>query len=405
LRDWTVTNTDNKPLTFRLALEADATEAGIDSLVSRLKKMTKEASKVFGEFPAYDYGTYTFLASINPYVNGDGMEHRNSTMITTPRKFSTINNLPGVFSHEFFHCWNVERIRPQGIEPFNFEKSNMTAGLWVAEGFTQYYGDLIIMRSGLMKEENFLGSMSSLINSKMNTPGAQNYSPIESSQRAPFVDAGVSIDATNYENMYTSYYFYGAAIALALDLELRGKYNSSLDNFMKELWKRHGKTEKPYSMNDLEVSLAAITDKTYASDFFSKYVYGHEQFNYKDALAKMGLQLADAFEGRATAGSVSLVPRGNELVVANATRRNTPLYNAGVDRDDVLVSADGKELKEQKDFEAVISQHKPGDVMKIVYSHRGKTNEANVTLVQAKTVRIIASKEANALKTKWLSPQ
>jgi predicted metalloprotease with PDZ domain len=91
--------------------------------------MTMEMQAVYGEFPVFDYGQYTFLASINPYVKGDGMEHRNSTMITIPTVFDGSSNLLGVFSHEFFHAWNVERIRPKTLEPFIYEKSNMSLEL------------------------------------------------------------------------------------------------------------------------------------------------------------------------------------------------------------------------------------------------------------------------------------
>ena len=136
-REWTLTNPSGKSYQLRLALEAKADDALITSFANKVKRITEEAMAVYGELPDFDYGTYTFIASINPWVKGDGMEHRNSTMIALPMNFDGENHLLGVFAHEFFHAWNVERIRPKTLEPFNFEKSNMSHELWFAEGFTQ----------------------------------------------------------------------------------------------------------------------------------------------------------------------------------------------------------------------------------------------------------------------------
>jgi len=119
VKDWNVPNADSKPARFRLALEAKSSDSLATVFANKIKRITEEARMVFGEFPAFDNGHYTFLASINPYVKGDGMEHRNSTMISVPVVFNASDNLLGVFSHEFFHAWNVERIRPKTLEPFN----------------------------------------------------------------------------------------------------------------------------------------------------------------------------------------------------------------------------------------------------------------------------------------------
>lgn len=380
LREWTVTNPDRKSYRFRLALEANATETAVDTFAKNVQRMVQEAQAVFGEVPAYDYGTYTFLASITPYVKGDGMEHRNSTMITVPRNFSTASNLPGVFAHEFFHCWNVERIRPKSLEPFNFEKSNLSEALWIAEGFTQYYGLLLMKRAGFTSDEDFYQQIAGLINAKENTPGGRLYTPIQNSQLAVFVDAGVSVDRTNYPNMHTSYYYHGGALALALDLQLRQQFGQSMDAFMRELWKRFGKTEKPYTLPEVEKALAAVSSPAFAADFFRKHVYGHASVDYAALLAKAGLQLQQAAPGKAWLGNVRLGAENGSLVVKSNTLRNTPLYNAGIDADDVLLQLDGKELRSQQELEAVLSQHKPGDAVKVVYSHRNQKREADLRL-------------------------
>lgn len=406
MREWTVSNPDKKQYTFRLALEAEATEPLVDSFTEKLKRIVQAAKNVYGEFPSYDNGTYTFIASINPYVKSDGMEHRNSTMITVPARFDGSDRLLSVYAHEFFHCWNVERIRPKSLEPFNFEKSNMSEALWVAEGFTQYYGSLIQMRAGLLSEAGFLINMSGLVNAKVNTPGAQLYTPVENSERAVFVDAGVSIDQTNYPNMFTSYYVYGGALALALDLELRSRFHKSMDDVMKELWRKQGKPEVPYTLPDVQNALALASDVNYAADFFKKYVYGHEAIDYKQLISSAGYTLSPIAAGKAWLGQTTFDITDNGLTVSKNTVLNTPLYKAGVDAGDVVLEMDGKKLKEVGNIDEIISKHKPEDKITLMYSHR--QNPVNTTLTLTENPFLKIDKESNSsedhqkFKRQWL---
>ncbi|WP_162944826.1 M61 family metallopeptidase [Flavisolibacter nicotianae] len=392
VREWKVLNPDQKTYTFRLALEADAKDTAVDAFANKVKTIVREAQAVFGEVPAYDYGTYTFLASISPYVKGDGMEHRNSTMITNPRPFINSAVLPGVFAHEFFHCWNVERIRPKSLEPFNFEKSNLSEALWIAEGFTQYYGLLLMKRAGFTSDADFYQQMAGLINAKENTPGGAGHTPVENSQMAVFVDAGVSIDRTNYPNMHTSYYYHGGALALALDLQLRQQFRRSMDDFMRELWKRFGKTERPYTLPEVEKALGAVSSPSFAATFFRDYVYHPGSVNYASLLKPAGLRLEKAAGGKAWLGNVRFqADRNGNLVIGGNTVRNTPLYNAGVDVDDVLLQLDGKELKSPEDVDAVLRQRKPGETLPLVFSHRRQKQEATVTLAEDPSFTVVPS--------------
>src|ERR1700744_4359314 len=189
-RKWDVKNPDGKTYTFRIALDGGNDDTAFTNFAEKVQRIVRQAQAVYGETPAYDYGTYTFLASINPYVHGDGMEHRNSTMITIPAPFYGEDRMLGVFAHEFFHCWNVKRIRPRTLEPFNFEKSDMSYELWFAEGFTQYYGGLLVLRSGIGKDSDYVRhTAAQLIETKMNTPGGKIYSPVQASEMAVFTDA------------------------------------------------------------------------------------------------------------------------------------------------------------------------------------------------------------------------
>ncbi len=192
------------------------------------------------------------------------MEHRNSTSVTSTGSLATsMNGLLGTVSHEFFHSWNVERIRPSSLEPFSFEHANMSSELWLAEGFTNYYGPLVLRRAGITDDATFASAMAGAVNLVLNAPGRRFFSAVEMSQQAPFTDAAVSIDPQNKGNTFISYYPFGEAIALALDLTLRPR-GHTLDEFMREMWKTHGAQRnfapvRPYTVADAQAALARVT--------------------------------------------------------------------------------------------------------------------------------------------------
>jgi predicted metalloprotease with PDZ domain len=398
MRQWQTQNPDGKTFTFRLALEATATDEQADLFTTKLKKLVEQTKTVFTEFPNYDYGTYTFIASINPYVFGDGMEHRNSTMITSGTNFSPDDETLGVFAHEFFHCWNVERIRPKTLEPFNFEKSNMSNELWCAEGFTQYYGNLNLSRARQMPEKKYLNILTSLVNARENSPGCKYYSPINASNNAVFVDAGVAVDKTNYPNIFTSYYTYGAATALALDIELQTRYHKTLDAFMQGMWKRFGKTEIPYTVTTMQEVLAGISDKQFANDFFTKYIHGHEPIDYASLFAKAGYDIVKANEGKATLGAFIRNGQNKPVIGAN-TQKGSAAYEAGLDINDEIVRIDNATVANADDVNAVIAQHKPGDTISVTYNHRGTEKTASVTLKEQPALMLVPFEQNNKVVT------
>ena len=141
LISWTDKNTDNTEQLIRVSSHSIDNKEVVFGYAKMVERMVKESKAVFGELPRFDQGTYTFLQDVSKDNAGDGMEHRNSTVITDTQNKIEGNeeDLLGTFSHEFFHAWNVERIRPKTLEPFNFSHANMSSELWFAEGFTQAF--------------------------------------------------------------------------------------------------------------------------------------------------------------------------------------------------------------------------------------------------------------------------
>ena len=399
LKEWQRPGSDGKPVTFRLALEAAVADSTAARLAQKIARIVDQSRAVYGEFPRYDYGTYTFLASLNPYVRGDGMEHRNSTMIARMVAFTGNEDVLEVFAHEFFHSWNVERIRPKTLEPFQFEKSNMSNELWFAEGFTQYYGELLLVRAGFTSIDAYTESLAYALYTKLLTPGATQYSPIDASRHAVFVDAGTSIDRSNYLNMFTSYYSYGAAIALALDLELRGQFNKSLDDYMQAVWKRFGKSEVAYTVEGLADELGRLTNPSFATTFFKKYIYGHESIDYTGLLAKAGFAVKKANPGRAWIGWGRYEETADGLVMRSNTVKGTPLYTAGLDIDDVLTTIDGQAIRKTDALLPLLTRHKPGDTIAVKYLHRGEARTVSVTLAENPDYTVVANEKAGSALT------
>jgi predicted metalloprotease with PDZ domain len=206
VREWTVTS-GGRTQTMRLALNHTGTESEVTQFTEITKRSWTEMAALFGELPAFDFGTYTFVACYRSNCAGDGMEHRNSTSVTSSASLAqNAMGLLGTVSHEFFHAWNVERIRPRSLEPFDFTEANMSGELWLAEGFTNYFGPLIIARAGLITPNDYARRLGGAINTLTTSPARTFAGAVGMAQQAPFVDAAVSIDPNNRQNTFISYY-------------------------------------------------------------------------------------------------------------------------------------------------------------------------------------------------------
>ena len=423
ISSWDVDNNGKKEK-INLVIHSDDDQAVIDAFAKQVGRMVLEEKAVFGELPAYDYGEYTFLDDVYPTNSGDGMEHRNSTCIVHPVEKISGNELRllSTYSHEYFHSWNVKRIRPKSLEPFNFEHADMSSELWFAEGFTQYYGELLLMRAGFRTTDEYTRTVAGLVNQILNTPGAAKYPATQMSRYSVFADAGVSIDPNNQANMFTSYYTYGGAIALALDLRLRSEFNLTLDDYMRTVWLDRGKVMKPYTISDLQADLAKVTkNPKFAADFFNKYIYGIEKNDYAALLAKAGLLLRKAAPGKGWAGPLSYSRNRGRSGEARITDEaglpvqvsiiGTPVYKAGLDVGDIILKADGKEVKDGQSFTDIVSAKKPGDKVVVKYKNRTGEHETTITLEESPNFEVVTyekagkelSKEQTDFRNNWLS--
>ncbi len=411
-RTWDI-ESNGKTYTLRLAVHHDGIEEDVDVYLEKARKVVDQQILVFGELPDFDYGTYTFIADYLPYVSGDGMEHRNSTILANTQSLHQAEFTQlGTLSHEFVHAWNAERIRPYGLEPFNFEHANMSPNLWFMEGFTNYYGPLAIRRAGELSIKDFAEAISGAINTVTYAPGRSFASSQGMSTQAPFVDAATAIDPTNFANTFISYYTYGAAIGLALDLTLRSDFPEvTLDTLMQQVWQTHGKTEVPYTTDDLRNALAQVTGKErFANAFFSEYISGQELPDYESLLANAGMLLRLANAGDSSVGPVSLEFEGKAALIAQNTIIGSPLYVAGLDRGDHVLAIDRLIIHSQQQWDDAIERYEPGDTAIIHYFQRGIERSAELTFAEDNELEVVTyeaadmdiSKAQLAFRESWL---
>lgn len=401
LREWPVTH-GGKTYTVRLAIHDPGTAAEVDAYADMAKKVVAAQIGVWGQPADYDFGTYTFIACYGPWATGDGMEHRNSTSLTSTGTLqSNTPGLLGTLSHEYFHSWNVERLRPADLEPFDFEHANMSGLLWYAEGFTSYYGPLTIRRAGLTDEAAYFRGLAGGLNAVINGSGRNYFSAVEMSRQAPFVDAAASIDPNNRSNTFISYYTWGSVIGLGLDLAIRGRFpGTSLDDFMRAMWQKYGRLQedfapaRPYTLEDWRTTLGEVTDPAFANEVYSKYVIGREVFDYEALLAQAGLVLRPRDPGVADFGSFGVRPLDGRLAITGSTPVGSPAYEAGLDRGDVIVSIDGISVASQQDLRQAIARKRPGDSVSVAWEHRGIPKTATVRLRADDSLEIVTFEEA-----------
>ena len=402
----------NHAPTFRVALHHDGTDAELDRFAGDVERIVTEMVTVFGEFPSFETGRYTFIADYLPTASGDAMEHRNSTVLSSPGALRTRHTgLLGAVSHEFFHVWNVERIRPRSLEPFDFEDVNPSGELWLAEGFTNYYGALILQRAGLADLENTLARFVSAIDTVRLGPGRQFRSAVDMSRLAPFTDAASAIDRTNWGNFFISYYTWGETLGLGLDLLLRVRGATdedeaarkvTLDDYMQLLWQRFGRAggavpgvvDRPYTQADANAALAELTgDQAFADDFFDRYVDGHDVIDYAPLFERAGLVLRPRAPGRTWLGSPSLSFGRGGGRLTTPVGFGSPLHDAGVERDDVLVSLDGRPLSSERRLQAVLGDLSAGARVSLVYSRRGEMLTTQLTVEADPTLELVSAEQ------------
>ena len=309
----------------------------IPKLKEDMAKVVKGATSVFGENPNKEY---TFI--IHNVVNAQGgLEHRNSTVLSVNRwtyDGPKYKNFLKLVAHEYFHLWNVKRIRPVELGPFNYDSENYTSLLWVMEGFTSYYEKMILLKEGIYSKEEFLDKMFSSLNYVEGSVGSR----VQPVSHASF-DAWIKAYRPNENSSNTtmSYYSRGSVIAMMLDSKIIQKYKGkkSLDDFMQLIYNKYYlKKGRGFSETEFKTELSSFIGEN-MDDFYAKYIDGTEIPDYNAQFSPIGLNVAYVGESKPSVG-LSLSQSGGKTIV-KGIRSNSAAEDAGLSVNDEVIGFNG----------------------------------------------------------------
>ncbi len=264
-----------------------APEAG-EKLKEYVSRVIEAEGKIFGGLP---YDEYWVLYVTGKLRGGGALEHENSTNVMMPSMPSDPRFVIGVTAHEHFHAWNVKRIKPAGLIPYDYSKEQYTRELWFAEGFTSYYGDLSARRAGLTSVDDYLRGIASAIRRLQNTE-ARKWVSLSDSSFITWLNYGGQ--GGGFTNFTVDYYGKGELVGLLLDLEIRCATSNrkNLDDVMRHLFDNYYKRGRGYTNEDVEKVASEISGRSFR-EFFAKYVSGTDELDYDSALKHAGLRLVD----------------------------------------------------------------------------------------------------------------
>lgn len=344
-------------------------------IIADIQTIIHTEAEMFGDLP---YQRYVFLLHLFAQAYG-GLEHKDSCSLIYQRfgfrdrdKYERFLQL---VAHEFFHLWNVKRIRPQALEVFDYDQENYTPSLWFCEGTTSYYDLLIPLRAGIYDVRTFLHNWSKEITRYLNTPGRNIQRLAESS-----FDAWVKLyrPDSNSANSQMSYYLKGEMVSLLLDLLIRDRHDNkrSLDDVMVQMWQQFGKDEIGYTPKQLQQVIENIAEID-LSTFFAEYIEGLEELPFNSYLEPFGLRLFADSHREPYIGIRSSNENGREIV--KVVEFGSPANLAGIDPGDEILAIDGIKVK-VGGLSDRLRDYQPGDKIAIAVFHQDELRNYTVQL-------------------------
>src|SRR5579863_823536 len=328
-------------------------------LAKDLSKIVRYETMLMGGAP---YDNYTFIIHIGG-EGGGGMEHANSTAISA----GSVDGVIDVAAHEFFHLWNVKRIRPQTLEPVDYTREMYTRALWFAEGVTSTYGAYTLLRTGLWNHGQFFGDIAQQITELQSRP-AHIWESVEESSLDAWLEKYPQHNRPEYS---ISYYNKGQLIGLLLDILIRDATDNrkSLDDVLRALNDNFARKGRFYNDSaDIEATVESIAGTSF-KDFFARYVAGTDEVPFGEVLAKAGLDLKPTSAQRADFGfETSSSFAGTSIIVTSVTA-GSPAQQAGIRSGDVLISLNGESI--QRGLGSWLQQHNPGDSVRMHLRRQG----------------------------------
>jgi predicted metalloprotease with PDZ domain len=375
-----------------------------------MAKIVEQETAVFGENPNKHY---TFIVH-NYAQGGGGLEHLNSTVLGASRNAygneRGYQGFLGLVAHEYFHLWNVKRLRPIALGPFDYDNENYTTNLWIAEGFTSYYPTKVMLRAGFSTQEGFLNSNLGTIGTVMNTPGAKINSAAESSFNA-WINPAYR-PSENANNTFISYYTKGQVVGLLMDLEIINatKGAKSLDDVMKAMYLQCKTLKRGYTDAEFKAMVEKISGISF-TNFWDKYVNGTVDVEYAKYFAYAGIDVVNENEGKSVpylGVTPSRTATGAGKVIVGGVSRGSGAWNGGLNVNDEVLTVDGAPAEMMLERMSQITSKKVGDVVKISIVRDGLKKDLDITLTANPAVRFKSTINENAtplqltVRKKWL---
>ncbi|QNF33032.1 M61 family metallopeptidase [Adhaeribacter swui] len=349
-----------------------------EKFLADLKKVTSTAAQVIGEMPI---DRYLFIIHNLP-IGGGGLEHKFSTTLHV-KKWSYgspagYNSIMGLVAHEYFHLWNVKRLRPAGLGPFNYDAETYTNLLWVSEGFTSYYGSIIVRRSGFLTNEQYLKAQADDITALENAPGVR----VQSAAEASF-DAWIKYyrPNENSNNAGTSYYSKGSVIGLLLNLEImyRTKGQKSLDDVMRQMYQQYyKKLDRGFTEAEFKQAAESIAGVKLDA-FFNDYVYGTKTPDYATYFNYAGLNFVNQNAGKqeAVLGAKFSLTSGRQIVTS--VTRDGSAWKGGLNVNDEILALNGYRITD--DVNQSLAGARPGQQINLLVNRDGQILNLEFPLV------------------------
>lgn len=338
-------------------------------------KIVEEAYKIFGEF---GYDNYTFIVNLR---GGGGLEHLNSTALQYNRfgfkPEPRYKGFLGLVAHEYFHNFNVKRIRPDALGPFDYENENYTKLLWVAEGGTEYYSNILLRRAGFITDKEYLEGRAQGFEALAARPGRLEQSVEDSS-----FDAWIKYyrPDENAVNNQISYYDKGELVNMLLDITIRSSSNGtkSLDDVMRYLYTEFFKKGRNYTPADYQKAAEMMAGRS-LDDFFAKYVRGTAELDVDPIVNAIGLKFTSTTPNAKRAYIGADLGEDNGRLTIRSVAAGTPAYDQGLNSGDQIVAIDGYRAS-QSFLTSYIAERKPGDTVKLTIFRFDKMRDIPFTL-------------------------
>ncbi|MBW4642278.1 MAG: M61 family metallopeptidase [Goleter apudmare HA4340-LM2] len=344
-------------------------------LIADIQKIIQVEAKMFGGLP---YEKYVFFLHLLQQAYG-GLEHKNSCSLIYQRfgfrNQEKYDRFIQLVAHEFFHLWNVKRIRPKALEVFDYDHENYTPSLWFCEGTTSYYDLLIPLWAGIYDNQSFLNHLSKEITKFLKTPGRKIQPLSESS-----FDTWIKLyrpDA-NSGNAQISYYLKGTMVSLFLDLLIRAEHSNqrSFDDVLRQMWQQFGESEIGYTPEQLQSVIESVAGRD-LTDFFQRYIDGTEELPFNQYLEPFGLQLIAGHEGEPYLGVRVNTENGREMI--KFVEAGSPAQLAGIDPGDELLAINGIKVT-ANGLSDRLKDYQPHDIIDVTVFHHDILRSLSVTL-------------------------